>query len=655
MQVSALQQSLGHYQRWKRRVVQALQELERWLSDHRRSTPRARERIEASLDLLRRDRVTVAVVGESSRGKLELTDALFFPDLGGRLLPADDGDGPQCPTELLWDDQRDEAYLRLLPVESRAQGESLAELRGDPGRWIHYPLNVEAPEQLAGTLGTIRQTKVVSRTEASRLGFADEGLPPERQAAAGGIEIPRWRYAVVSLPHPLLRQGLVVLVGPGARALAQEAELTDTLIPGAQAVLLVLPADDAVARGDLELWKPHLSGFEGECRGSLLVALGNVDLLWDRLRDADAIDGALGSLRTTVADLLGLDPEGVLPVSAQKGLIARARKDDALLRRSGLPELERQLGQRLLASKQALLVDTIDAQVGRELAGNRTYLGARVARFQAEIEDLETLLEKSKAATAQLLERTRREQALYLGAVEQFQRSRERLLAETRLCRQSLEAETIEAIIGGTWKRLRRCWTSVGLSRSMRALFEQMRGTMQMVSAESERLRRLVRQIYQTYRDEYGFDAATPKVFIPMKYSVETELLLQEVDAYRRSPAMVLARPGRVIRRFEQEMVSRARVLFEQLRIACDGWIREALEPLAHEIALHQAAMEKRLESLRKIERSKDDLQARIDQMRRQHLIHAQELTTLRNIDNALHHDPLGEQEARHAPRRASG
>ena len=655
MQVSSLQHSLGHYQRWKRRVVQALLELERWLSYHRRSTPRARERIEGTLDLLHRDRVTVAVVGEASRGKSELIDALFFPDLGGRLLPADDGDGAQCPTELLWDDQRDEAYLHLLPVESRAQGVSLADLRGDPGRWIHYPLNVQAPEQLAGTLGAIRQTKVVSRTEASRLGFADEGLPPERQTAAGGIEIPKWRYAVVSLPHPLLRQGLVVLVGPGARALAQEPELTDALIPGAQAVLLVLPADEAVARGDLELWKQHLSGLQGECRGSLLVALGKVDLLWERLRDVTAIHSAVDSLRTTVVEVLGLDPEGVLPVSAQKGQIARARKDDALLGRSGLPQIDRHLGQRLLASKHALLVDTIDARVGRELARNRAQVGARVARFKAEIEDLETLLEKSKQATAQLLERTRREQELYLGAVEQFQRSREHLLAETRLCRQSLEAENIEAMIGGTWRRLRRCWTSVGLARSMRSLFEQMRGTMQTVSAESERLRGLVRQIYQTYRDEYGFDVATPKVFIPMKYSVETELLLQEVDTYRRSSAMVLARPGRVIRRFEQEMVSRARVLFEQLRIACDGWIREALEPLAHEITLHKAAMEKRLESLRRIERSKDDLQARIDQMRRQHVIHAQELTTLRNIHSALHHDPLGEQEARHTPRRASG
>jgi hypothetical protein len=88
--------------------------------------------------------------------------------------------------------------------------------------------------------------------------------------------------------------------------------------------------------------------------------------------------------------------------------------------------------------------------------------------------------------------------------------------------------------------------------------------------------------------------------------------------------------------------------------MACDGWIREALEPLAHEIALHKAAMEKRLESLRRIDRSKNDLQTRIEQMSRQHLTHAQELNTLGNIHNALYQDPLDEQEARRIPGGAS-
>ena len=422
-----------------------------------------------------------------------------------------------------------------------------------------------------------------------------------------------------------------------------------------QAVLFVLAADEAVTRSDLQLWQQHLKGFQSERQRAMLVALNKVDLLWDRLRNAAAIDNAIASLRKTTAEVLGIDPDLVLPVSAQKGLVAKVRKDEALLRRSGLPTLERHLGQRLLASKHRLLVDALDANLGQELESNRSRIASRLARFKAELEALEALRDKSQEAITQLLDKTRREQELYLKGVRQFQRGREGLLSETRFCRQVLEAEHIEPMFDGSRRALAGSWTSVGLARSMRSLFEELRRTMQTVSSESERIRRLVRETYESFRHDYGFEVATPKVFVPMKYSVEIELLLQEVEAFRRSPSMVLASPGRVIRRFDQELVSRARVLFEQLRMAYDGWIREALEPLTEEIAQRKTTIERHLESLQRIGRSKDGLQTRIDQMQQQHVAYAQELTALRNIRNALHYDPLVEQEAPRRPRLVSG
>jgi hypothetical protein len=508
---------------------------------------------------------------------------------------------------------------------------------------------------MAGTLREIQQTKPVSLAEASRLGLSSVGFAGEAPGSPQRIEIAKWRYAVVSLPHPLLRQGLVILAPPGAGALAQEPELATSLVPAAQAVLFVLSADEAVTRSDLQLWQQHLKGFQSERQRAMVVALNKVDLLWERLRDGAAIDTAVAALRRTTAEVLGADPELILPVSAQRGLVAKVRKDEALLRRSGLPTLERHLGQRLLASKHRLLVEAIDARLGQELEANRARIASRMARFKAELEDLEALRDKSQEAIVQLLERTRREQELYLKGVQQFQRSRDGLLRETRYCRQVLEADTIEPMIDRARRQMARSWTSAGLSRSMRALFEELRRTMQTVASESERIRRLVREIYQTFQDDYGFKVTTPKVFIPMKYSVEIELLLQEVETFRRSPAMALGSPRQVIRRFDEEMVSRARVLFEQLRLACDGWIRDALQPLAQEIAEHKAMMEKRLESLQRIGRSKDGLEERINQMQQQHVDHAQDLTALRNIHNALHYDPLAEQATVRRPRLVSG
>ena len=178
---------------------------------------------------------------------------------------------------------------------------------------------------------------------------------------------------------------------------------------------------------------------------------------------------------------------------------------------------------------------------------------------------------------------------------------------------------------------------------------------MQSIATESERIRRLVRETYQIFREGFGFDLTMPKVFLPMKYRVEIELLYQEMDGFRRSPRMIFASRGMVTRRYNQRLVSRAQVLFDQLRVAFDGWIRDSLQPLAEEIQDHKQMMEKRLENLQRIGRSKNALQKRIDDMQTQYVGFAQELTALRNIHNALHYDPLTEQEAPQRPRLVVG
>ncbi len=688
MQTPALQQRLNSYQQWKARVARAIEELDAWLEAHRRATPRAREQLQGALASLRRDRLTVALVAELSRGKTELINAIFFSDLGGRLLPSGGWRTTTCPTELMWDSERNEAYLRLLPVETRAQDTPIAELKTDSKHWVHYPLNVQVPEQMASTLKEILETKKVSLAEATRLGLSSAALAADRQSLGdrptaqrpadttlhspiswltpvdgsagqrtpvGQVEIPKWRHAIVSFPHPLLKQGLVILDTPGIVALGAEPELTTGMLPAAQAVLFVLAADTGVSRSDLEIWQHHLKGFQSGRKRAMLVALNKVDTLWDERGDPASADAAIAAQRRTAAQTLGIGEDSVFPVSAQKGLVGKIRKDDALLRRSGLPTLERQLAARMLETKHQLMLDAIDGSVGQVLDRNRTRIASRIERIKSQLEELEHLRDKSQDMIAQLLEKTRREQERYLRGVQQFQQSREELLVQTRPCRQILEPENIESIIERAHHDLAHSWTTVGLAQAMKGLFDELRRSMQSLATESERIRKLVRETYQIFREDFEFDLATPKVFVPMKYRVEIELLFQEVEAFRRSPTMLLASQGRVIRRFDQQMVSRAQVLFDQLRIAYDGWIRDTLLPLSDEIQEHKTTMEKRLENLQRIGRSKDALQKRIDDMQTQYVGFAQELTALRNIHNALHYDPLTDQEAPQRPRLVSG
>lgn len=641
----ALQQRLTSYQQWKTRLAGAVAELEHWLEDHRRATATARQRIEAARRVIEQDRLTVALVAEPSRGSSELIKALFLPDAGGRLLSSSQGSSTRCPTEFRWDHERGEAYLRLLPIETRAQQTPIASLKTDATQWVCRPLNVQDPEQVAGTLNEVLETKTVSMAQAARLGLPGRGLAPDGQTDAGQVEIPKWRYAIVSLHHPLLEQGLVLLDASGVDALDAEPELTTSILPAVEAVLFVLAADTGVARSDLQLWQNHLTSVQGT-RQQATVVLNKVDLLWGGRRDRAASDAATASQRRDIAEALGIDEDAVFPVSARDGLAAKIRKDDRGLRRSGLPLLEQHLGTRMLESKQQDLIETINGEIAPVLDRNRTRVASHLAWVKAKLEELEQQRGQGQELVDRLLETTRCEQERYLKGVEQFQRSRETLVAATGEFRHILEGDAIEARIERAHQELVRSWTTAGLKRAMKSLFDDLRQVMQTVAIESDRTRKLVRETYQSFRDDFQCDTPIPNVFVTIKYRVEIELLYQEVEVFRRSLAMALSSRGSVIRRFREQMVSRARVLFDQLRSAFDGWIRETLEPLAEEIQEHKAMMETRLENLQRIGRSDDALDKRIEAIQHLYDGFAQDLTALRNIHDALQDDPSAEHRA---------
>ncbi|MGA7979499.1 MAG: dynamin family protein [Chromatiaceae bacterium] len=640
-----MQQRLAAYRQWKTRVSRAVLELEGWLETEGQTTPDIRERVRNTLLALDKDRLTIAFVAEFSRGKTELINAVFFADYGRRLLPSTAGRTTMCPTELLWDDARNEAYLRLLPIETRAQDVPLAKLKGDPKQWVHYPLHVQDPEQMSSTLAEIQQTKTVTMAEATRLGLSTFGLTPDGKPSAAQAEIPKWRHAVVSFPHQLLKQGLVILDTPGLNALGSEPELTLNMLPAAQAILFVLAADTGVTRSDLEMWQHHLKGFQTGRQRGIIVALNKIDVLWDDLQESRALEAAILRQRSSTADTLGIGADVVFPVSAQKALLAKVRGDETLLRKSGLTSLEGYLSRRMLESKHQLLLAALESNIGQLQERNRARVSAQINEVKAQLQELEQLREKSDDVIQHLLEKTRQEQELYLKGVRQFQASREELILETRLSRQALAPETIDALIERAHRDMLHSWTTHGMSGAMRGLFDELRRTAQTVASESERIRKIVRLTYQRFGQELGFALTPPKVFVPMKFRVEIELLFQEVEGFRKSAVMALSDQTLVVKRFHEQMVSRARMLFDQLRATFDAWVRDALQPLATQIQEHKQMMEKRLENLQRIGRSKDNLQSRIDEMQKQYVELAKQLTALRNIHNALHYDPLADEQ----------
>jgi len=543
MQTSIIQQRLTAYLQWKTRLSQAVLELESWLESEGRSTSEISKRLRNTLDTLDRDRLTIAFVAEAARGKTELINALFFAEDGWRLPPSSLGGTTLCSTELLWDRERNEPYLQLLPIETRAQGVPVSQLKSDPEQWMCYPLPVHGPEQTTSVLQQILHTKRVSMAEATRLGLSSFRLPLSGRPSDGSVVIPKWRHAVVSFPHPLLKQGLVILDTPSLEVLTSEPQLVSQMLLAAQVLLFIVGADTDVTRSDAQMWQRHLASFGIEHRPSV-VALNKTDALWDEQQKTSERENGVSEQRASTARTLGISEAAVFPISANKAMLAKTLGDEILLDRSGLPALESYLSSKMLQTKHRTLVGALEADVDRLLNRNRTRITNRIGQVKTQLLELEQMRRKSDDVIDHLLKRTREEQELYLEGVHRFQASREELLEETRLGRKILERDNLTSLVDTTYREMIRSWTTRGIANAMKDLFNELRQAMQTLSSDCERIRNMVNLTYRQFEKDFEFDLAVPQVFIATEFSAKIESLCERQRFSVRDPPSRLPSRG---------------------------------------------------------------------------------------------------------------
>jgi len=636
MEKVRFKEQLLAYEQWKKDIINTIEEYAPWLEENGMSSQDSQHRIEHTLTTLKSDRLTIAFVAEFSRGKTELINAIFFADYGRRLLPSDAGRTTMCPTEIFYDDERNEAYVRLLPIETRLQENTLTQLRHDTKQWVHYPLEVDSVEQMQAALREVIETKSVTLDEAKHLGLYSQDLHPHQSQPPEMIEIPKWRHALIGFPHQMLKKGLTILDTPGLNALGTEPELTLNMLPAAQAILFVLGADTGVTRSDMEIWQHHIKGFQSGRQRGLMVVLNKIDTLWDDLREHDDIHDVIQSQQRATAKMLGIESKTVFPISAQKGLLAKIKNEPALLDKSGLIDLENYLGQDVLNIKQQIILDTVSSDVGQMLENSRSMLSGKLNDTKYQLEELEELSDKSDDVINNLMEKTRTEQAQYLSDVETFQQSRKQLKQQAELLSETLSLNLLDETIIRCRKEMTNSWTTSGMKGSMKNLFEETRRTMLKVVTQSEQTRKLIRSIYRKFQNEHGFAVVQPKMFSIVKYRVELELLHQEAEIFRNSPVTAMMEQNFVVKRFFSALVKRARDIFQRADDEINAWLVSTLEPLVIQIKDHKDMMEKRLNNLQKIGQSRNTLQYRILELQEQYTELARQLTALRNMSNRL-------------------
>ncbi|MFY9723451.1 MAG: dynamin family protein, partial [Azonexus sp.] len=415
-----LAHQLAAYTDWRSRLSANIGEFKVWLADNELSDAQSDLRLNQLLERLREDRLNVAFVAEFSRGKSELINAIFFADYGNRILPSSAGRTTMCPTELLYDPDK-VPRIELLPIQTRAANGSVSEYKRFPEEWLMVPVDVESADVMHAALSHVSETIRVTPEEAGRLGFevGDGASELYRVGDDGLVEVPRWRHAVINFPHPLLKQGLVILDTPGLNAIGAEPELTLSLLPNAHAILFILAADTGVTQSDLNIWKDHI-GDGGSAKRGRVVVLNKIDGQWDELKTLAQIDAEIAHQVDSCAAILNLPERQIFPVSAQKGLVAKINGDAALLERSRLPILEAALSGELIPAKQDIVRDSTESEFGEVSRRARGLLESRLAGLREQLNELTELRGKNKGVVEYMMGKVRADKVEFESGLQRY-------------------------------------------------------------------------------------------------------------------------------------------------------------------------------------------------------------------------------------------
>ncbi|WP_404300240.1 dynamin family protein [Alicycliphilus denitrificans] len=570
------------------------------------------ERLQRLEEQVRSDKVTVAFVAEFSRGKSELINAIFFAGYGRRIMPASAGRTTMCPTELGFESGM-EPSLRLLPIETRLQALGVAEWRLRPGGWTKLALNTDDPEQMAKALEKVSEMRSVCVDEARALGFwseaadADNPLPD----AAGMVQVPMWRHAIINLPHPLLKQGLVILDTPGLNAVGAEPELTINLIPQAHAVVFILGADTGVTRSDLSIWRDHLGAAE-DAADARLVVLNKIDTLWDALNSPAQVQAQIERQRHTSAEMLGVPLGHVVAVSAQKGLLAKIHCDDQLLQASGLPQLEVALGRGIMSRRQDILRATVASAVASLQNETRRVINIRRRDLDEQMLELRSLRGKNMSVIEAMRARIEIEQQEFEASAAKIQAVRAVHLKMLRVLFQRLGPRGLRAHLEELSAALEPAGVKLGVRKVYGETFDRVRAAMEAAQASGVEMQAMLGGTFRQLNSDFGFSLQVPPAPPLGAYAQDITAIEQRHLQY-----VAVANTLRLAQREHAQRLLRAldlrlRTVFEAVANELELWSKTVMGQLDAQLRERQRSFARRMEAVKRIQQATSGLLERI-------------------------------------------
>ncbi len=620
---SPILEGLQSLNAWRQQVVLSLRALAELAGELGLLPGGSILRIENLAFEITQDSLRLAVVGEFSRGKSELINALLFADQGQRFLPSGSGQTTMCPVEIRGAPQG-RPGLQLLPIASRSIDVSVEKLKRAGSAWVRMPLDAALSGERGAPLKALTETVCVAVEDARRLGLCPplNQTPRDRERTVcpscglGKVLIPRWRHAVFYLPHPMLDAGLTVLDTPGLNAIGAEPELTFSMLADADAILFLLGIDTGVTQSDMTIWEQYLKrvGLRSQ-----LVLLNKVDTLWDELRDPEETEQEIGMQAEKTAQRLGVKRDQVIPLSGHKALVARVRGNEELLDRSGIRVLESAIASLLIPGRRESLQAKSRLVADKAIADQKSLLRNQMEHLRMQIQDMQQLRERTSekvprliAQHRQKLEQFETDRRIFESRKTAFQEAaREYLLSP-------LSTEAFDLLISNAKGEMLSAWTTAGIVERFRSFFAEAISHFDSALTGAARVNVQIASEYQVLQSRYHLPALGTVPYAIMPRRAELLSMSENYERFGMMLEIAVNTQSAVVRKAFLAVAGKVRDFIVETRRDAEFWVDEIMGVMNQHLELYHQKAGEELESLEKISQAMGNIEIRIHQLENQ-------------------------------------
>jgi Dynamin family len=598
-----LSDPLDRLRQWRQEAAQVLEDLRHWATLSQLGDPNTGARLAHLQRRLSNERLTLAFIGDSGRGKTSLINALLFGDIGVRPLPVAAGRQMSCPLELRYDLGR-QPSIRLLPIESRQSGRSLRECMSQEGDWQVIPIDLSATARLPAAFSTLTDTRDATLVEAESLGLPSDRYPVSTNPEAP-VRIPRWRYAIANLPHPALRHGLIVLDLPGGIHLQVEPELVHKRIADADAVTLVVDASQGLTETDLSIWNETIAPSEN-VKAHTLLAWMKRDLLAEKY--GDSAEAEMERRALTAVSRLDLPRTRMFTLSVERG---GARVTPESPAGTELERFGQTLADSVIASRLGAHGQALQAETGPLLAESRHVLDSRKSFVEGTIAELSTLAAKNKRLMQTLSQRLSEESDKWRQASAMFHEfaithatyhEELRNILDPKQAHGRTAAMKNQFLLGG----------KESIDGSLDQYFSEAARRIDAAVVKISEMQTMIAQVNRAFSLDFQMRPVEVPPFSTTRFAGELTKISAQNEQDFKGGMRSFSRRESLADHWEEDIGERVDHIFEIGYREANVWLNSLTRELEAELAQVQVHLTTRLENMQRLHEADNELKAKV-------------------------------------------